>query len=548
MPLTVLAVAGGGFQGESLAQTIRAVPQARVIVLDTVADNLGRTFADLYLVAPPIAQEERFAAFLDAVIRKERVDLVLPCSNIVLKLLASLRERVEAAGARLGVCDAALLDVLLDKQRCYEALLEAAIPAQQPMTLSARAALPLYGKLRDGWGGRDTMVVRTQEELAALDFERLNRTHCWVPYLDSFEEFSVDLAIGFRAEVSPLTLRKRVRVSGGFAVISDSVSDGRVEAIAAEVARWMGRQGGRGLFNLQILRLDDDTFYVSDINPRHGTSSCHAAAEGNNLVGFLAGEPAAASRTPVRTVRSLQQKSMPLPGSRRWKGVVFDLDDTLIDHKRWMMDKMRAAAPALSQLVSPEALLRETYAIVEEGHHDRLIDLLAERLALSAFHDRLLEAYRAGAPEKAWLFPEVIDVLTSLRATGYRLGLLTDNPPASQRAKLATLPELHGLFDAVVFTREQGAEKPHAGGFLAVAEALQLAPDTLLMVGDNVARDAIGAVNARFDACLLLSRPGGRHQVNNELLRQFYPQVEARVWTCADLRALTVVCGNPLDS
>ncbi|WP_052950027.1 HAD-IA family hydrolase [Dyella japonica] len=548
MPLTVLAVAGGGFQGESLAQTIRAVPQARVIVLDTVADNLGRTFADLYLVAPPIAQAERFAAFLDAVIRKERVDLVLPCSNIVLKLLASLRERVEAAGARLCVCDAALLDVLLDKQRCYEALLEAAIPAQQPMTLSARAALPLYGKLRDGWGGRDTMVVRTQEELAALDFERLNRTHCWVPYLDSFEEFSVDLAIGFRAEVSPLTLRKRVRVSGGFAVISDSVSDGRVEAIAAEVARWMGQQGGRGLFNLQILRLDDDTFYVSDINPRHGTSSCHAAAEGNNLVGFLAGEPAAASRTPVRTVRSLQQKSMPLPGSRRWKGVVFDLDDTLIDHKRWMMDKMRAAAPALSQLVSPEALLRETYAIVEEGHHDRLIDLLAERLALSAFHDRLLEAYRAGAPEKAWLFPEVIDVLTSLRATGYRLGLLTDNPPASQRAKLATLPELHGLFDAVVFTREQGAEKPHAGGFLAVAEALQLPPDTLLMVGDNVARDAIGAVNARFDACLLLCRPGGRHQVNNELLRQFYPQVEARVWTCADLRALTVVCGNPLDS
>lgn len=548
MPLTVLAVAGGGFQGESLAQTIRAVPQARVIVLDTLADNLGRTFADLYLVAPPIAQQEDFAAFLDAVIREEYVDLVLPCSNIVLKSLAALRERVEAAGARLGVCDTALLDVLLDKQSCYEALLEAAIPAQQPTTLSASAQLPLYGKPRDGWGGRDTVVVRTHEELGALDLERLNRTHCWVPYLDSFEEFSVDLAINFRAEVSPLTLRKRVRVSGGFAVISDSVGHRPVEAIANEVAQWMTRQGGRGLFNLQILRVDDDTFYVSDINPRHGTSSCHARAEGNDLVGFLAGTQAPASRTPVRTVRSLQQRSMPLPGSGRWKGVVFDLDDTLIDHKRWMMDKMRAAAPSLSHWVAPEVLLRETYAIVEEGHHDRLIDLLADRLSLGSHHDRLLEAYRSGKPEKAWLFPEVVDVLTSLRAAGFRLGLLTDNPPASQRAKLATLPELDGLFDAVVFTREQGAEKPDAAGFLAVAKGIQLAPDALLMVGDNVARDAVGAVGAGFDSCLLLCRPGARHQVNEDLLRLFHPEVAGRVWTASDLRALSMVCGNPLDS
>lgn len=548
MPLTVLAVAAGGFQGESLAESIRAVSQARVIVLDSIPDNLGRVFADRYLVSPSIAQQARFADFLEKTIREEHVDLVLPCSNIVLKPLASLRDRVEATGARLAVCDVDLLDVLLDKQRCYEELLAAGIPAQYPTTLSAMSALPLCGKPRDGWGGRDMIVVRTREELLALDIECYARTHCWVPYLDGFSEISIDFAIDFHAKVSPLTLRRRIRASGGFAVISESTSNMHIEAIAGDVAQWIAGRGGRGLFNLQVLCIDGDTFYVSDINPRHGTSSCHARAEGNKLVAFLAGQLANTSRRPVRTVRSLQQKSMPVPGSRHWQGVVFDLDDTLIDHKRWMMDKMRAAAPSLSHLISTDILLRETYAIVEEGHHDRLIDILAERLSMAAAHRELLEAYRSGMPEKAWVFPEVADILCSLRDAGIRLGLLTDNPPASQRAKLNTLAELQGMFDAIVFTREHGAEKPGAIGFQTVANALQLEPETLLMVGDNVARDAVGAINAGFDACLLLCRPGGRHQVNDDLLRQYHPGVWDRVWTAADLRILPTACGFPLDS
>ncbi len=543
MRLTVLAVAGGGFQGESLADTIRAVPQARVVVLDTISDNLGRTFADAYLVSPPIAQQERFSTFLEAVIREEQVDIVLPCSNIVLKPLASLRKRVEAAGARLGVCDSALLDILLDKRRCYEALLEAGIPAQQPVLLSPTSVLPLCGKPRDGWGGRDMIVVHARQELEGLDHEQLRRTHCWVPYLDTFEEFSVDLAINFQAEVSPLTVRKRVRTSSGFSVISDSVDHEGVKAIASDVARWMAQQGGCGLFNLQILLAGDGAFYVSDINPRHGTSSCHARAEGNNLVGFLAGAHVSASRTSVRTVRSLQQKSMPLPGSGRWKGVVFDLDDTLIDHKRWMMDKVRLASAPLSSLVEQRRLLRVAYAAIEEGPHDRLIDIIAERLGMPSLRDTLLQAYRDATPARAEVFPEVPDVLTVLRRSGMRLALLTDNPPESQRAKLQAMPDLRELFDAVIFTRELGNEKPDAVGFLEAAKRLGLSPSSLLMVGDNPGRDALGAIDAGYGACMLVSRPGTRFHINEMLLRQIAPEVASHTWVNQDLRALPFVCG-----
>jgi HAD superfamily hydrolase (TIGR01509 family) len=150
----------------------------------------------------------------------------------------------------------------------------------------------------------------------------------------------------------------------------------------------------------------------------------------------------------------------------------------------------------------------------------------------------VLAAYRAAVPAQAPLFPEVRDVLRTLRAQGLRLGLLTDNPPASQRAKLAAAPGLAEAFDALVFTREHGAEKPARGPFEAAAAALRLPPEQLLMVGDNPARDALGAITAGYASCLLVCRPGARFQVHAGLLARCAPDVAPRTWTADDLRVL----------
>lgn len=543
MPLTVLLVAGGGLQGESLAEAIRNIPDARVIVADSIADNLGRCFADRYLVCPPVRDREAFEAFLEATVVNEHIDLVLPCSQIGLFELASMRERIEQRGAKLAVSEPALLRLLFDKTRTYEALLDAGISAQQPIALSRHAELPLCGKPNGGWGGIGLLVIRTPEELGRLDLEACALTHCWVPWLPEFDEYSADFAIDWRGRSSPVTVRRRVRTSGGFAVISDSVSETSICNLVVSVSDWLAGQGGIGLFNVQVLKLPDGTLYVSDINPRHGTSSGHAAAEGNQLIGFLAGVPAADGRTPVRTIRSLLTKVIPLPDINRWKGIVFDLDDTLIDQKRWIMLKMEGAAAALSGSIDPDWLLRTAYGLVEEGLHERLIDLLAERLDIRPLHADLLAAYRAAQPVEAPMYPDAAYVLAILRAAGLRIGLLADNPPSSQRAKLAKMGKLETLFDAIVLTREHGGEKPDPAGFEEAARQLGLAPSELLMVGDNAARDAVGAISAGYDACLLVRRAGTRHDVNFALLARYQPEVYKRTWLAEDLRALTVACG-----
>jgi HAD superfamily hydrolase (TIGR01549 family) len=537
MPLTVALIAGGGFQGQGIIEAIHAMPDARVVVIDSTRDAVGELCADRYVVAPAF-DAATFDEFLVDLVRSEGVALVIPATQRELRRLALIGPRLREAGARTAVCPPALLDVLLDKRALYMALEESGIAVQRCMDLKVEAPFPLFGRPRAGWGGRGSMILRMPSDLRAEDVESLSRSHVWVPWLESFDELSIDFAVDFQGRASPQTVRRRVRTSGGFAVVSDSENDAIAALLLDQLVHWLVERGACGLFNVQVLRTPDAGYFVSDINPRHGTSSGHALAEGNNLVGFLLDGPAVHMRQPVRTVRSLAQQAIPLfePGSIG--GVVFDLDDTLIDHKRWIFDRMRLAAARLEGRVETQALLLQTYMALEQGEHAQLIDVIVERLGDNSLHQHLLDAYRAVTPERGHVFPEVVDVLRALRVQGLKLALLTDNPPAAQRAKLAACGALANAFDLLVFSREHGGEKPARASFDAVASGLGLSAGRLLMVGDNPARDALGSMQAGWRSCLLVDRPGGRYRLNRELLDRVAPTAGARIWAAADLRVL----------
>ena len=277
------------------------------------------------------------------------------------------------------------------------------------------------------------------DELPPDEFDRLARTHLWTPFLERFDELSADFAIDFEGRVSRVTLRRRVRTSGGFAVVSQSVNDRPAMRQVDALVSWLRGQGACGLFNVQLLCTPEGRCLVSDVNPRHGTSSGHALAEQNNLVAFMVGEPdAGGERRPVRTVRSLTQQPIPLLVPGTIHGVVLDLDDTLIDQQRWMLDRMAIASATLADEVAPETLMLHAYCALEQGEHARLIDVVCERLGRMDVQARLLAAYQQARPTRGdTCFPEVRDVLRQLREQGMALALLTDNPPDAQRAKLA---------------------------------------------------------------------------------------------------------------
>jgi HAD superfamily hydrolase (TIGR01549 family) len=201
------------------------------------------------------------------------------------------------------------------------------------------------------------------------------------------------------------------------------------------------------------------------------------------------------------------------------QGIVFDLDDTLLHQKLWIAGKLQAAAESLPQLIPDrEAFLLRALQSVEEGPRDALIDEQAERLGLRPEgRDQLLEAYRAAVPERSVLFPDVVPTLESLRRAGLKLGLLTDNPPASQRQKVKVCG-LARWFEAIVYSQELGAEKPDGRGFAACAEGLGLPVERLGFVGDNPYRDALGAHSAGYGRVYVVRRHGTFYNFEASLL------------------------------
>lgn len=520
-PLTVLVVSGGGFQGLAIVRALRDCGPVRVVLADCFADNLTRHLVDGFRVVPPIAEGPAFREGLETLSADEGVRLVIPATQRELAALADAREALGARGVEVAVSDRELLEVLTDRRRLHAWLGKAGVPTL-PLLDATRAEvpLPILGRPVSGWGSRDVLLVRSREELLALPGPARSSTHVWQPLLESFEELSVDFAIDFQGRPSAFGFRRRVRVSGGFAVISETHTPSALQQdVLQRLATRLAAEGGRGLFNVQLL-VAETGFFVSDVNPRAGTSSTHWCGTALNPARHLCRDvapelsfPAPSNETPPwRTFRPLEERRVPAPEERVQgvRGVVFDLDDTLFDHKAWIRAKLEAVHAAHADALPPRAafLRQALWLLEEEARRADLLDAVCERLERPAsLAPRLLAAWREARVEGR-LFGDVAPALESLRRAGIATAVLTDNPPDSQREKLGAAG-LEGRFDAVVFAREAGAEKPDPRPFQAVAQALGLAPEALVSVGNNPYRDVLGALEAGFAAGFLLRRPVG---------------------------------------
>ncbi|WP_030018358.1 HAD family hydrolase [Streptomyces monomycini] len=101
--------------------------------------------------------------------------------------------------------------------------------------------------------------------------------------------------------------------------------------------------------------------------------------------------------------------------------------------------------------------------------------------------------------EAAWaLFPDSVQALTDVAPLA-RQGVLSNSSVANQDRKLRALG-IREHFEVVLCADELGHAKPAAGAFLAACDALGLAPERVVYVGDKLDVDAIGARDAGLGA------------------------------------------------
>ena len=114
------------------------------------------------------------------------------------------------------------------------------------------------------------------------------------------------------------------------------------------------------------------------------------------------------------------------------------------------------------------------------------------------------------------LYPDVRETLKQLKASGYRLGLISNS-----HRPLETFDEhfdLHGLISVRVSSSDHGFLKPHPSIFRSALELMQVPPEAAVMVGDSLGHDVLGARGVGMHS-ILLARGGAPAGIEVPVIR-----------------------------
>lgn len=191
--------------------------------------------------------------------------------------------------------------------------------------------------------------------------------------------------------------------------------------------------------------------------------------------------------------------------------VLFDLDDTLFDHRDSVRQGIEAHRVSLGLPGHPAEEFARWNALEEHHYHRYLtgeLDFLEQRRARARGfvepHGHVLADPEADAwfeaylqhYERSWqLHPDAAAVLDRMDARGIRLGIITNGDIAFQSAKLAGLG-ITDRFEHVITSGQFGVAKPDPRIFVHACEEFGVPVERAMYVGDRLRTDAIGAASA----------------------------------------------------
>ena len=183
------------------------------------------------------------------------------------------------------------------------------------------------------------------------------------------------------------------------------------------------------------------------------------------------------------------------------RAVLLDIDDTLYLER----DYVRSGFAAVGRAIGNSEFGDLCFDYFLQGIRGNTFDLAREKLGITKEIGELVEIYRSHWPN-IQLCKDARDFLESCRL---RLGVITDGPIASQRAKMQALGLLTWI-DLPLFTTEIRAPKPSEVPFKLAAMALDTPFDQCVYIADNPRKDFIGAHHLGMHT-IRIRRPDSLH-------------------------------------
>lgn len=190
--------------------------------------------------------------------------------------------------------------------------------------------------------------------------------------------------------------------------------------------------------------------------------------------------------------------------------ILFDLDDTLFDHRHASLAALATIQSANAPLQGVELpLLEQVYReLLEATHLEVLAGKLTSHQARTVRWQQVFAHFQAtlahaDAESIAYLARDTylanrqvvagtVEMLQIVRDRGFQIGIITNNMIQEQVEKLAHCGLSH-LIDDMVTAEEAGIPKPAPRIFQMALARLESNAESTIMVGDSWASDVLGA-------------------------------------------------------
>ncbi len=197
------------------------------------------------------------------------------------------------------------------------------------------------------------------------------------------------------------------------------------------------------------------------------------------------------------------------------EAVVFDLDDTLYREKDFVASGYGAVSRHVAKAADLPAkdIFRAMMRTFSSSGRRAVFPMVIENFLKDPIPvGELVEVYRNHTPQIR-LFSGYNELLHKLKYQ-HKLGIITDGIPRVQQRKVEALGLQHAV-DHIIYTGDLGPqrEKPDPLAFSLMMRSLNADPARTIYVGDNPAKDCLGAHRAGIRFAMVRPNSHSRQSV-----------------------------------
>jgi hypothetical protein len=234
----------------------------------------GRHVFENYIGGIPFIQDEDFISIFNQVLFENKIEIIFPAHDTVSKFLAENRKKILS---KIAVPDTKTAQICHDKGLIYDKFKNSKF-CPQVYNWNENIVFPVFIKPKIGSGGKNTALVKSQEELNF--FKKVKNDFLLVEFLPG-DEITVDCFTDRHGKLRFAGPRNRKRVFGGISVQSQTIPlTKEIKNISEEINN---KLKFRGLWFFQLKKDQNDQYKLLEISIRTSSTMSLYSSLGVNF-------------------------------------------------------------------------------------------------------------------------------------------------------------------------------------------------------------------------------------------------------------------------